>query len=205
MVSAGDLSVPAVFAVIGIAGFAVQRAVELLDPFVALLIRKTRSSPPLDPWETELKKVVLLLLSLGLALVIVQITEVRLLSLIPELSDVWESGDFVVTALVLSAGTESVNSLQKYLGYVKDAQKPNVISLAVKPSSAKIKPSTTAKFIAVVGNSANKAVEWKVLSGGGSIDANGTFTAGGTSGQAQIGAVSTADPSAVGIATVQIM
>ena len=207
MQTPADLSPAAVFAVIGIAGFAVQRAVEFFDPFVSAVIRGIRSSktvpPALDPWETEIKKTILLLLSLGLACVIVAITEVRLLSLIPEMPVV--EGDFFVTALVLSAGTESINSLQKYFGYIKDARNPALVNLTVTPVSAESTPSNRAvQFISIVRNSPNKLVEWKKLSGPGTIDQNGLYVGGSPPGTAQIAAISQANPSAVGTATVKV-
>ena len=108
-----DLSPSAVFAAIAIAGFAVQRTVEFVDPFVSWAIRSVRSSartpPALDAWETEIKKTALLAISFLLACVVVAVTELRLLSLIPDMGEV--PGDMFVTALVLSAGTESISVL----------------------------------------------------------------------------------------------
>jgi hypothetical protein len=201
------LSPEAVFAVIGIAGFAVQRVVEFLDPLVGSSIRWARASDKvptsLDPWETEIKKTLLLVLSFGLASWITHVTGIRLLSLIPGFGEV--SGDFLVTALVLSAGTESINSLQKYFSYVKDSRNPALVTLTVTPASAKVVAGQSAQFIAIVRNSPNKLVEWKLLSGPGSIDQNGQYSVAlGQTGTAQIAAISKADPQSVGTASITI-
>jgi hypothetical protein len=143
-----------------------------------------------------------LVLSLVLALGIVGITGIRLLSLIPGTEEVF--GDFVVTALVLSAGTESANTLQKYFGYVKDAKKAVMVDLKIIPASAQIQKSGTVRFLSVVANTPLKAVDWKVLAGPGAIDADGNYQNDGSAGTAEIAAVSLADPSVVATAKVKV-
>jgi hypothetical protein len=104
---------------------------------------------------------------------------------------------------VLSAGTESINSLQKYFGYVKDARNPALITLTITPGGARIGVGKTVQFLAIVRNSPNTLVEWKLLAGPGAIDKHGKFTS-SDPGVAQIAAISRADPATVATAEVQI-
>lgn len=198
-----QLSPEAVFAVIAMAGFAVQRVVELVDPIVELAIFKSREKvSALDPWEQTIKKLVLMVIALCAAGFIVQVTGIRLLALLPDIgADV--TGDYFVTVLVLSAGTEAANSLTKWLQYVKDARNPARVALTITPASAEIVDGESASFVASVRNSPNKLVQWRLLHGPGSIDSRGLFSSAG-SGKARIAAISEADPEAIATASVDV-
>lgn len=89
------------------AGFAVQQLLEILDPIIGTWI----SMP-------EQKKVVLGLISLIVGFVLALGGGLRVLQ---PLGFTGPDGyDMLVTGLVISAGTEGLNSIVKFLGYAKD-------------------------------------------------------------------------------------
>lgn len=90
------------------AGFAVQQLLELLDPVLNLLPKNA-------------KKAVLNLMALGIGLFLAIQTPIRVLK--PLGLDVDVNLDRFVTALVLSAGTQGFNSIQKYVGAAKESKK----------------------------------------------------------------------------------
>ncbi len=92
------------------AGFALQQLLEVLDPIMVKLI----SSP-------KQKKLVLGLISLIVGLVLALGGGLRVLQPLGFAGS--EAYDVLVTGLVISAGTEGVNSILKFLGYAKDNQK----------------------------------------------------------------------------------
>jgi hypothetical protein len=90
------------------AGFAVQQLLELLDPL-------------LDKISKSLKKIVLSFVALAIGSALALATDVRVLKPLGVAdADAWDIG---VTALVVSAGTQGVNSIMKFLGYAKEAKK----------------------------------------------------------------------------------
>jgi len=101
------------------AGFAVQQALELLDPVLARLIGDAD------------KKVVLGLVSLALGLILSFAAGLRVLQALG-VSNV-DFIDGVVTGLIISAGTEGFNSIMKFLGYAKEEKKGDA---AVKKQAA---------------------------------------------------------------------
>lgn len=91
------------------AGFAVQRLLEILDPIVNRLIGE------------ENKKVALGLVSLlaGLGLSFgAKLTVLKQLGIAVDVNL-----DFIVTGLIISAGTEGFNSILKFLSYKKEEKK----------------------------------------------------------------------------------
>lgn len=88
-------------------GFALQRLLELLDA-------------PIEKYAQDYKKIVLGLLSLvgGLALAFGAGLRV-LIHMGFTGGDFW---DALVTALIISAGTEGINTIMKYFGYVKQKE-----------------------------------------------------------------------------------
>jgi hypothetical protein len=92
------------------AGFALQQLLALLEPFLdkVELIKKN-------------KKLILGLLSLAFGLVLAFVAELRILQ--PLGVDTAKFWDGIVTALVISAGTEGFNSIMKFLGYAKENKK----------------------------------------------------------------------------------
>lgn len=74
--------------------------------------------------------------------------------------------------------------------------------MTLTPNSKSIQPGQTAQFSATVVGATNNTVQWKAT--GGTIDANGVYTAGANPGTYTITAVSQADPQVTSTATVTI-
>jgi hypothetical protein len=90
------------------AGLAVQRGLDILDPVLEFL------------GQGKTKKMILGLVSFGLGLGLALLTNIRVLATFGVTGN--DAVDLVATALVVSAGTETLNSLLKYLGYKKEEQ-----------------------------------------------------------------------------------
>lgn len=99
-------------------GFAIQRLLELLDPAFAAL-------------PEDRKKLVLGVVSVIVTAVLTVVVGLRVLRPLGVDAPVW--ADVVVTALVVSAGTEGFNSIMKFLGYAKQDKK---LDAAAKQSTA---------------------------------------------------------------------
>ena len=197
-----------VVAIVFITGFAIQQTLQILDPFVMAGIQAYKNSRPNKDLpggmaDGDFKKAVMAFLSFVLGAATVGLSGIRLLTYIqPD----WGKSiaDFLVTALVVGSGTEATNTVLKFMGYVKDAQKSDV-EVSIVPNTATVTKSTTFQFRADVKNATNKAVEWKVLNGnGGTIDANGLYTAPATAGTFQIMAASKADSTKSALGTVTV-
>ena len=193
-------------AIVFIAGFAIQQALQIIDPIVVWLIhgiKKSTNDLPGGMSEGDFKKAIMALLSFGLGAVGVWLTGIRLLKLLGDYSD---PGDFLITALVLGSGTEAVNTVIKYLGYVKDARKPPPeVEIAIVPPSASVQKNATLKFGSSVKNTSDTRVKWELVHGnGGQLDSTGLYTAPATAGAYQIKATSEADPTKYAIATVTV-
>lgn len=101
------------------AGFAVQRLIEIIDPLVPLRISANK------------KKAFLGLVSLGLGLLLAWGLGLRVLATlgtVPSenpnlLGSLLQGLDYFVTALIISAGTEGLNSILKLLEYQKEQRK----------------------------------------------------------------------------------
>jgi len=91
------------------AGFAVQQLLEILDPLVIKIIGKGD------------KKLILGLVSLAVGLALAFGSGLSVLRPLKLADAGWV--DAVVTGLILSAGTEGINSILKYLGYSKDKKR----------------------------------------------------------------------------------
>jgi carbon starvation protein CstA len=103
------------------AGFAVQRLLEIVDAVLAFVFAAAWANRP------NLKTFVLMILSIVAGFALAIGTGVRVLQPLGATGvDAW---DVVVTALVVSAGTEGANSILKYLGYKKDEQKKETAKL----------------------------------------------------------------------------
>ena len=206
--ASSTLTAPETVALVFLAGFAIQQILQIIDPFVIIFIRKWKDKRPEKNYpaeitEGDIKKAVMAALSFSFGLGTAGLTQIRLLTLLkPEYAGI---GDTIVTGLVLGTGTEAVNTLVKFLGYVKDAQKPTPeLEVAIVPSAVSLKQGTTFSFRASVKNGAPD-VTWTVLHGnGGSIDAAGVYTAPAAAGSFQVMVVSKADPSKHSIATVTV-
>lgn len=93
------------------AGFAVQQFMEILDPILHYI-------------EEEWKKFFLALFSLVFGFVVVLVFGLRVLKHLN--IDNMDVLDAIVTALIISAGTEGFNSIMKFLRYSKDKKGMNV-------------------------------------------------------------------------------
>ena len=102
------------------AGLAVQQFLELTDRFIEQFLKLIGA-----PLGLEIdKQMVLGLISLLLGLIITIGAGLRVLAPLGV-----QGGDFadvIVTALIVSAGTEGFNSILKFLGYVKEDRKTKV-------------------------------------------------------------------------------
>jgi len=92
------------------AGFAIQRLLEILDPILDKL-----------PWIKDHKKIILGLVSLIAGFILA--FGVKLQVLAPLGVTGADVLDGIVTAFVISAGTEGFNSIMKFLGYIKEEKK----------------------------------------------------------------------------------
>ncbi|HRQ25094.1 MAG TPA: hypothetical protein PLF42_16830 [Anaerolineales bacterium] len=103
------------------AGFALQKLLEILDPLIERLVKG----------DEKAKKLFLGLVSLAAGLVLAFGAGIRVLVHLGYMGhDLWDAG---ITALIVSAGTEGINSIMKYLGYAKENKKEEVgIRVAVR-------------------------------------------------------------------------
>ena len=95
------------------AGFAVQRLLEIVD---ALFVRIGEDSA-----FARSKPAIMAILSLAMGLLLAGLAPLRVLAPLGVTNALL--ADFLVTALVISAGTEGVNSIVKFLEYAKDNKK----------------------------------------------------------------------------------
>jgi hypothetical protein len=91
------------------AGFAIQRLLEILDPFFEMERVK------------ESKKMILGLVSLAVGLLLAFGIGLRVLQPLGVFSS--DYLDAIVTGLIISAGSEGFNSILKFLGYAKEGKK----------------------------------------------------------------------------------
>jgi hypothetical protein len=103
------------------AGFALQKLLEIFDPLIERLVKG----------DEKTKKIFLGLVSLAIGLVLAFGAGIRVLTHLGYMGhDLWDAG---ITALIVSAGTEGINSIMKYLGYAKENKKEEVgIRVAVR-------------------------------------------------------------------------
>ncbi|MCX7067986.1 MAG: hypothetical protein NTW85_09890 [Methylococcales bacterium] len=196
-------------AIIFLAGFAIQQILQIIDPFVIFGIYKFKNHRltkdlPGGLSDADVKKALMAFLSFFFGAVVISLTNIRLLALLN--ADLAGVGDFLVSGLVVGTGTEAVNTLLKFLGYVKEAQKPAPApEISVIPALATVKQSTTFQFTALLSNS-SAGVSWQVLHGaGGEVSSTGLYTAPAASGTYQVRVASTADNSKCAIAIVTVV
>ena len=100
-------------------GFALQQLLEILNP----IIEKTAK---------DNKKLFMGLISLAFGLILSFGAGLRVLAVFGYVgADFW---DAIVTALIVSAGTEGINTIMKYLGYSKEKKKGNLQESQAKPA-----------------------------------------------------------------------
>jgi hypothetical protein len=114
-----DKLIPA-FAPIFAAGFAVQQLLEIITSFLDLDTR-----PNFQKYKKPILGGVALALGCALASELANLGVLHTLKGVPyNASDpLFNILDFIVTALVISAGTEGVNSIMKFLKYAKEDKK----------------------------------------------------------------------------------
>jgi hypothetical protein len=96
------------------AGFAVQRLLEILDPVLDIL-----------PFIKDNKKIALGLVSLIFGLILAFGAGLSVLRPLGVTNAYFLDG--IVTALIVSAGTEGFNSIMKFLGYAKEGKKADAV------------------------------------------------------------------------------
>jgi hypothetical protein len=114
-----------------VAGFIVQRFLEILDPVTVKLVR--------DP---NTKKIVLGLVSLGIGWALAGCAEIKLFHELLKLgtdSKLPDWLDYFFTGIFISAGTEGFNSLLKFANYKKDASKADAADKLKSAGSDAIK------------------------------------------------------------------
>lgn len=106
------------------AGFALQRLLEILDP----ILEKTRI--------VNSKKTIFGLISLAAGLGLAASPKIRVLTQLVAPDTVPSLLDYLVTALIVSGGTEGFNSILKFLNYKKEETKGESVTQAVNATTA---------------------------------------------------------------------
>ena len=107
------------------AGFSLQRLLEILDPLVTRIIGDER------------KRIVLGLLSLAVGLLLAFALDLHVLTKLGvTLSPRMGYLDYLVTALIVSAGTEGFNSILKFLSYKKEESEATATTEKIKVNAA---------------------------------------------------------------------
>ena len=197
-------------AIVSLTGFAIQQAIQILDPFIMAFVAwyknyRTSKSLPGGMTDAEFKKAVIAALSFGMGAIVTSTTGIRLLVLLGTAYGGWM--DFIVTALVVGAGTEAANTIVKFTTYAKDSIKPKPpVSVVMNQPALTLPPGATFQFRVVMANTENRAVTWEVLHGpaGGTIDQTGLYTASTAPGTYTVCATSQADPTKSAVATVTV-
>lgn len=111
------------------------------------------------------------------------------------------AGQGTVTATSMADSTKSASAL-----ITVNAANPTpsgTVSVAVSPAAVTVAAGARARFRASVVNS-SQGVTWSVTGGIGTIDANGTFTAGATPGTGSVTAQAVGDPTRTASAEVTV-
>jgi hypothetical protein len=98
-------------------GLALQRLLEILDPLIEAI-----------PGISSNKKLILAVVAFAVGLAVAAIEPLRVLERFGGNTN--NVLDFLVTALIISAGTEGFNSLLKLLGYAKETKKGDAANRA---------------------------------------------------------------------------
>lgn len=200
-------------ALVYIVGVAIQQVLQMIDPlvnnFVQLLNSAVKGTANSTSTTTDIdrKKSLMAVLAFLLGLGAAGITEIQLLKFVwKDSGAIGKFGDFVVTGLVLGIGAEAANTVFKYLGYVKDAQKPIAnISLTITATPPQMKGGTDFQFYAEIKNGSS-GMKWEVLnSNGGSIGTEGLYKAPLAPGTFTVRCSSIEDNSKFALATVTVV
>jgi len=198
-----------VLAVVTLAGLAIQQALQILDPAVMVFIaflksgRKNKDLPG-GMSDADFKKSVMAFVGFVLGVITAAGTHIHTLKHV--VADMSDCGDLLITALVISAGTEGANILLKFFGYVKDARKPDPETIVtILPDSASIAKTGTVQFRSRVANGSSN-VTWSIAetTTGGAITSAGLYTAPNAAGTYHVVCLSPTDPSRPTFATVTV-
>jgi len=210
-----------IVALVFIGGFAIQQFLQLIDFLIEVLINRIIDQNG-NIWgvsPTVFKKSLMIGLASGLGILAAVLGNIRILSLAfppcvgtdcpkvdPDLVlKAHESLDFVISGLVIGSGTEAVNTLMKFLGYIKESQKASIIEISINPPSVSIVKGETVDFIAIVRNGNSSEVGWSVVQGnGGTIDESGKYSAPNVKGTFQIRAISKEDNTKIAVSIVTV-
>lgn len=113
------MSSSAVVAAVSMISFAIQQFLQFLDPFISRLKWLQDSATAANR-----KKALMGFLSFLLGLLVVILANKNLLLLKAATTSDLPGLDQIVSALVVGAGTETSNTVQKLLSYIKDKTKP---------------------------------------------------------------------------------
>lgn len=198
-----------IVAIVFIGGFAIQQLLQIADFPVERFINKKKDANgiiygvSIKVFKTSL----LLFISSLLGVLIAWQAPVILLAFAfpkDHAPDRWL--DVLVSGLVIGSGTEAVNTVMKFLGYIKEAQKTSIIDIRIDPLTASVEKGVTRQFRVVVTNGDSSAVDWSVSEGnGGKIDNKGLYTAPNSTGTFHVVAASRQDPSKTSTATVTVI
>jgi len=97
-------------------GVAIQQLNETLDPLTTWIAKVLRG-------DSNTKKVVFGVISVGFSLVVVAQCRLGILHALPIATKAPDWLDTLLTALIISTGTEGINSIVKFLGYAKEQKK----------------------------------------------------------------------------------
>jgi hypothetical protein len=182
-------------------GFAIQQALTILDPFLTAALVAFKSD------SDDVKKATMGVASLIIAIFAVKLGDFDAFAFLYKNHEASSFAGKAFTAVVLSAGTEGANSIQKYLGAVKDAKAAGPApEVTVFPPTAVAARGGVLNFLAVVKNATDKTVGWSVVeAGAGAITPDGVFTAAPAfSGTCHVVAKSVEDTTVFAAASVKV-
>jgi hypothetical protein len=191
-----ELGVASGPAVISLGGFAIQRALQILDPFIDWLTEATKEWWKVHHVEDTgtVKRAAVAICALVLSGVIVWALDIGLLSLVGVSGHVW--GDRLVSALVLSAGSEGANSVLKVLEAFKQSRQAVADGVAVVVATPEVtaKANSQIRLRATITNSANQDIEWTFVENARvAVASDGTMTVPATPGVFHVIAASEAN------------
>jgi hypothetical protein len=199
-----------VVAIAFLAGFAIQQFLQILDLLISPYVIKGRDVVWSMP-AADFKKCLMYLIAFGCGWLIASLLGIDLLSFAISEQTAWlgkvtaDRLGYAITGFVLGSGTEAANTMIKYFGYLKDAQKYEVkpeLEVLVIPTTATVKAGGKLQFQSLVKNGANQQVHWRVLQGDGGSIVNGLYSAPPTAGVYTVIAASDLDESV--FATVKV-
>jgi len=139
-----------------VAGFGVQRLLEILDSWIGL---DKKTTP-------EWRKAILSFASLVSGFILAYGLGIKVLTSVfgpGNTSEVYAALDLVLSALVISAGTEGFNSILKFLSYSKETKKADAVVKTAIANDRKL--GITRSILATVGSVENDGIPTGDLEG----------------------------------------